>query len=61
MKQLEGKTAVVTGAASGMGLAMARRFARAGMKVVLSDIDEAKLSLEVDDIRRLGAEVSGSR
>ena len=57
MKQLEGKTAVVTGAASGMGLAMARRFARAGMKVVLSDIDEAKLSLEVDDIRRLGAEV----
>ena len=40
-----------------MGLAMARRFARAGMKVVLSDIDEAKLSLEVDDIRRLGAEV----
>ena len=57
MKQLEGKTAVVTGAASGMGLAMARRFARAGRKVVLSDIDEAKLSLEVDDIRRLGAEV----
>ncbi len=57
MKQREGNTAGGPGAASGMGLAMARRFARAGMKVVLSDIDEAKLSLEVDDIRRLGAEV----
>ena len=33
-----GKVAVVTGAASGMGLAMANTFAIAGMKIVLADI-----------------------
>jgi NAD(P)-dependent dehydrogenase (short-subunit alcohol dehydrogenase family) len=59
MDKLEGKTAVVTGAASGMGLAMARRFGNAGMKVVLSDIDEVKLDLAVNSIRESGAEVTG--
>ncbi len=59
MDKLEGKTAVVTGAASGMGLAMARRFGNAGMKVVLSDIDEPKLDLAVDSIRGLGAKAIG--
>ena len=40
--QLEaGKVAVVTGAASGIGLALAERFATAGMHVVLADVDEA--------------------
>ena len=38
------KTAVVTGAASGLGLAMARRFAEEGMKVVLSDVEEQALA-----------------
>ena len=59
MDKLEGKTAVVTGAASGMGLAMARRFGNAGMKVVLSDIDETKLDLAVNSIRESGADVTG--
>ncbi|NDH11226.1 MAG: SDR family NAD(P)-dependent oxidoreductase, partial [Actinobacteria bacterium] len=39
MQDLSDKTAVVTGAASGMGRAFANRFAREGMNVVLSDIE----------------------
>ena len=39
MKNLNGRVAVITGAASGMGAAMAWRFARSGMKIVVSDID----------------------
>lgn len=43
MKDFEDKIAVVTGAASGIGLAMARRFSQEGMKLVLADINEAAL------------------
>ena len=38
MRDLEGKTAFVTGGASGIGLAMGRAFAGAGMRVMLADI-----------------------
>ena len=38
MRELKGKVAVVTGAASGIGRAMAERFAREGMKLVLADV-----------------------
>jgi len=41
MQNLAGRVAVITGAGSGMGAAMARRFARSGMKIVVSDIDAA--------------------
>lgn len=44
MKELADKVAVVTGAASGIGLAMAEAFAREGMRVVLADVDEAALA-----------------
>lgn len=59
MQQLNGRVAVVTGAASGLGLAMARRFAEEGMKVVLSDVEEQALAdaaktLESDGHRVLG-------
>jgi len=40
VKEFRGKTAVITGGASGMGLGMARAFGRAGMNVVLADIDQ---------------------
>jgi NAD(P)-dependent dehydrogenase (short-subunit alcohol dehydrogenase family) len=39
MKDFKGKTAFITGAASGIGLGMARAFGRAGMNVVVADID----------------------
>jgi len=44
MDLAEGKTAVVTGAASGIGLALAERFAGAGLNVVLADVDEDGLA-----------------
>lgn len=59
MEKLTGKTAVITGAASGMGFAMARRFALEDMNVVLSDIDEAKLATAVNEIRGDGGNVEG--
>jgi NAD(P)-dependent dehydrogenase (short-subunit alcohol dehydrogenase family) len=44
MQDLKGKVAVVTGAASGIGNAMATRFAEEGMRVVLADIEEGPLA-----------------
>jgi NAD(P)-dependent dehydrogenase (short-subunit alcohol dehydrogenase family) len=44
MDRLEGKVAVVTGGASGIGLALARRFAAEGMRVVLADVAEEALT-----------------
>jgi NADP-dependent 3-hydroxy acid dehydrogenase YdfG len=44
MKELRGKVAVVTGAGSGIGRAMAERFAREGMKVVLADVEDKSLA-----------------
>lgn len=44
MQELAGRVAVITGAGSGIGAAMAWRFARAGMKIVAADVDEAALA-----------------
>ncbi len=50
MQDLEGKTAVITGAASGIGLALAERAASARMNVVLADIEEQALEAAVKKI-----------
>src|SRR5579871_848717 len=51
MKEFHGKTAFVTGAASGMGFAMAEAFGREGMNVMLADIEEAALERAVQALR----------
>jgi NADP-dependent 3-hydroxy acid dehydrogenase YdfG len=51
-----GKVAVVTGAASGIGLALGERFARAGLHVVLADVDQPGLASAADRIGGLGEE-----
>ncbi|MGQ4385316.1 SDR family NAD(P)-dependent oxidoreductase [Streptomyces sp. SAS_270] len=53
----EGRVAVVTGAASGIGLAMARRFAADGLKVVLADVEEGALEKAAAALREDGAVV----
>jgi len=54
MRELDGKTAIVTGAASGIGLGLARTFAREGMAVVLSDIRGDRLDAALAEVRGLG-------
>jgi len=57
MENLENKVAVVTGAASGIGLAFAHRFAQAGMKVVMSDVEEPRLDEAVAAVTEHGGPV----
>ena len=59
MEQLEGRVAVITGGASGIGLATARAFAREGMNIVLADRDEESLEGAVREIEKLGAAALG--
>ena len=61
MEQFEGRVAVVTGAASGIGKALAERFAAEGMKVVLADVEPEPLDAAVEAIRSTGADVLGVR
>ena len=51
------RVAVVTGAASGIGLAVAHRLGAAGMRLVLADVDEHQLILAAEDLRKTGVEV----
>ena len=59
MERLEGRVAVVTGAASGIGLGMVRAFAGAGMRVVAADLRPETLESVVTDLRSAGHEVVG--
>lgn len=56
MKDLAGKVAFITGAASGIGLALAKVCGAADMKVVLADIDKAGLETAVADLRKAGVD-----
>jgi NAD(P)-dependent dehydrogenase (short-subunit alcohol dehydrogenase family) len=58
MEQLSGKTAVVTGAGSGIGRALAEAFAGEGMRVMLADIDATRLDDVADALRSQGAEAA---
>ncbi|UCE87700.1 MAG: SDR family NAD(P)-dependent oxidoreductase [Deltaproteobacteria bacterium] len=57
MKRFRGRVAVVTGAASGIGRALAERFAAEGMKVVLADIDPPALEAAAGELAERGADV----
>ncbi len=59
MEDLHGRVAVITGGASGLGLAFAHRFGTAGMKVVLGDIEVLALDAAVEGLRSNGVEVRG--
>ena len=55
--RLGGKSAVITGAAKGIGRATAQLFAVEGARLVITDIDAAGLGAAADDLRSMGAEV----
>ncbi|HEX6607659.1 MAG TPA: SDR family NAD(P)-dependent oxidoreductase [Chloroflexia bacterium] len=61
MKDFTGKVAVVTGAASGIGRALADRGAQEGMKVVLADIEQSALDRAAAEIAATGAAVLAVR
>jgi NAD(P)-dependent dehydrogenase (short-subunit alcohol dehydrogenase family) len=57
VKDLRDRVAVVTGGASGIGLATAERFAAEGMRIVVSDIEESALAKARDQLSERGADV----
>jgi NAD(P)-dependent dehydrogenase (short-subunit alcohol dehydrogenase family) len=61
VKEFRDRVAVITGAASGIGLGLARRCAREGMKLVLADIDANALAQTADELRGAGATVVAVR
>ncbi len=61
MNDFHGRTAVITGAASGFGLEASRIAARSGMNVVMADVQIDALELAAHDVERLGAKVLAQR
>jgi NAD(P)-dependent dehydrogenase (short-subunit alcohol dehydrogenase family) len=59
MQQLNGRVAVVTGGASGIGRGLVNRFAAEGMKVVIADVEKDPLDQAVAEVRATGAEAIG--
>lgn len=61
MEELNGKVAVITGGASGIGLATAKHLAREGVNIVLADIEQGALSRAVDEVIAEGVDTIGVR
>ncbi|MCY4526268.1 MAG: SDR family NAD(P)-dependent oxidoreductase, partial [Anaerolineaceae bacterium] len=57
MQEFQGKVAVITGGASGIGLGLARQAAAEGMHLVLADVEQEALDAAAAELRAGGAEV----
>jgi NAD(P)-dependent dehydrogenase (short-subunit alcohol dehydrogenase family) len=57
MKEFTGRTAVITGAASGLGLAFAHRFGAEGVQLVVADVENEALERAASDLRAKGYDV----
>jgi NAD(P)-dependent dehydrogenase (short-subunit alcohol dehydrogenase family) len=57
MRDVAGRVAVITGGASGIGRGMAEVFGRAGMKIVLADVDESRVGATARSLEKDGADV----
>lgn len=61
LQEFGGRVAVVTGAASGIGFALCERFARAGMQIVMADVEHERLKHAAAEIERQGVSVLAVR
>jgi len=61
MQELKDRVAVITGSASGIGLAIAKRLAREGMKLAIADIEEEALRRVEQEFRKAGVPVLAMR
>jgi len=59
MRELSGRTAFITGGASGIGLELGRAFAAAGMKVMLADVETGALERAVASLREVTSDIRG--
>lgn len=60
MRDLQGRTAVVTGGAGGIGLALAKRCAAAGMNIMIADVDSTALAAALDTVSAFGTDVAST-